>query len=298
MNSRDQISSKKMCEITSDLISLDVKAVTFSGGGEPLLYPHLISSIEKLGAAGIKVAAITNGSLLKNEIASIFSKYGSWIRVSMDYYDEESLQKSRKTRAGEFQNIIDNMKSFTQRKSSCTMGVSFIITKENAHKISYICSLLKSIGVAHVKLSGLVVSNLVIENNDYLGEIEEVVTKEISIAETLNDENFKIINHFHKTNENFKKSYTSCPFMQLLTVIGADEVVYTCQDKAYTERGKLGSIREQSFKEFWNSRENIEKLKKYNPRKNCAHHCVAHGKNLLIHEFMGLDLNDEHTAFV
>lgn len=296
MNTKDQIAPEKMREITRDLISMDVKAVTFSGGGEPLLYPDLISTIENFGEAGVKVAAITNGSFLKGEMAEAFLKYGSWIRVSMDYFDELSLQRSRKTRVGEFLNIIDNIKMFCEKESSCTLGVSFIITKENAHKVFEICSLLKSVGVDHVKLSALVVSNDVAENNLYHCEIEEVVLEQINKCEVLTDKSFKIINHFHRTNENFKKSYSSCPSMKFLTIIGADNTVYSCQDKAYTDSGKLGSIKDRSFKEFWYSNENREKLQGFNPKSNCAHHCVAHKKNQMIHEFM--DLDDEHVAFI
>ena len=39
VNRQDQISWDKMQEIISDIRDMGVKAVTFSGGGEPLLYP-------------------------------------------------------------------------------------------------------------------------------------------------------------------------------------------------------------------------------------------------------------------
>ena len=35
---RDSIPEDKMNEIVDDLVKMDVKAVTFSGGGEPFLY--------------------------------------------------------------------------------------------------------------------------------------------------------------------------------------------------------------------------------------------------------------------
>ena len=60
----DMISEEKMQEIIEDLVALRVQAVTFSGGGEPLLYPHLLPSVAALAQAGLALGMITNGALL------------------------------------------------------------------------------------------------------------------------------------------------------------------------------------------------------------------------------------------
>ena len=48
----DVLPKDKMFEIVDDLIDMDVKAVTFSGGGEPLIYKPLPDVVEKLAAGG------------------------------------------------------------------------------------------------------------------------------------------------------------------------------------------------------------------------------------------------------
>ena len=84
--------------------------------------------------------------------------------------------------------------------------------------------------------------------------------------------------------------------LRLLTVIGADLNVYTCQDKAYTDAGLLGSIGERRFSEFWRSQETARRIRSFDPRSSCSHHCVSHGKNLMLAELQGLD--PAHAAFV
>jgi wyosine [tRNA(Phe)-imidazoG37] synthetase (radical SAM superfamily) len=54
-----------------------VKAVTFSGGGEPLIYPHLVEIIERLEAANIRITALSNRSQFKAKIADAFAEYGT-----------------------------------------------------------------------------------------------------------------------------------------------------------------------------------------------------------------------------
>jgi len=87
-----------------------------------------------------------------------------------------------------------------------------------------------------------------------------------------------------------------CPYLQFLTVIGADCMVYTCQDKAFTKSGTLGSIKDRSFKDFWFSAENKKRLFELDPSKECTHHCVSHGKNLAIMDLLSID--PDHGTFV
>ena len=64
MDLRDRIPREKMMEIVDDLIEMDVRAVTFSGGGEPLIYPHLAETVQRLAAGGIRIGCLTNGAAL------------------------------------------------------------------------------------------------------------------------------------------------------------------------------------------------------------------------------------------
>ncbi len=297
MNLDDKIPEDKMAEIVDDLIAMGVKAVTFSGGGEPLLYKPLPGVVERLGQAGVRVASLTNGANLRGSMAEAFARWGTWIRVSLDSWDDATYAKARSISDGQFSKLLDNIRAFSVRGSKCVLGISFIIGRDNHEHVFDVCQLLKAAGVNHVKLSGAVVANDLRANNLYHREFAPAVTAQIRRArQELNDGRFSVIDHYHELDELFEKSYSSCPFLQFLTVIGADCAVYTCQDKAYTESGLLGSIRDRSFREFWFSEENRRKLYGLDPSVACRHHCVAHGKNLAINEVLALD--PDHACFV
>lgn len=296
MDLKDRIPDDKMMEIADDVVAMGVKAVTFSGGGEPLLYKSLPEVIDRLAAGGVRVATLTNGSNLQGRMADAFANHGTWIRVSLDAWDDASYAKSRGIAEGAFTKLMNNMAAFAKRGSKCVLGTSFIVSQENHQHLYEVCSRLKDAGVDHVKVAAAVISNDVRENNEYHRRIMDPVTREIDRASALNDSGFHVVNHYHETDERFEKSYESCPFLQFLVVIGADQTVYTCQDKAYTELGTLGSIRDRSFKEFWFSEENRQRLYAVNPNQHCRHHCVAHRKNLAIVEYLKLD--DQHRYFV
>lgn len=296
MNIQDKIPEDKMFEIADDIIAMGTKAVTFSGGGEPLLYKPLPEVIERLAKGGVKIAALTNGSNLKGKVADAFAQHATWIRISADGWDDESYSKMRGIEHGAFSKLLDNLRRFSMRGSKCVLGISFIVCKENYQHIYDACVLFKEAGVNHVSLSGVVTSNEGSINNSYHREISEEVFAQIARANTLSDDNFLIINRYHELDDRFDKTYTMCPTIQFTPVIGADCCVYTCHDKAYTDSGLLGSIKVRRLKEFWFSEENRQRIYNLDPSKVCTHHCVAHLKNATITEILSLDT--EHGAFV
>lgn len=296
MDEKDQLPAAKMAEIVEDLIEMKVKAVTFSGGGEPLLYKPLPETVEALAKGGIRIGSLTNGSNLKGRVAEALARHATWVRVSVDAWDNDSYVKSRGARPGDFDRLIANMRAFVATGTKCVLGVSYIVGHDNHAHLADICRIFKDVGVNHVKVAAAVVANDVAANNRYHQQIMAEVTRQIETAKALDGDGFRVVNHYHETDERFEKHYHTCPFLQFLTVIGADQCVYTCQDKAYTKEGMLGSIAGRRFKDFWFSEDNRAMVHGFDPSVNCQHHCVAHVKNLALHSM--LDMDPDHEVFV
>ncbi len=295
MVEKDYIPEEKMMEIIDDCKDMGVQAITFSGGGEPFTYRYFTQTIKKLIENNIAFASLTNGSRLDGEIASLFAKNATWLRVSIDGYNDESYAQARDVKIGEFSKIIENMKNFTNIKNrTCNLGVSFIIDDKNYNKIYEFSKLMKSIGVDSIKLSGCVVANEGKKNNEYHKPFY-IKAKELSqkVKIELEDEDFEVFDSYHYLEDKFDKTYNWCPFSQILPVIGADLNIYPCQDKAYNlDNGLIGSIEKISFKEFWFQDKN--KFFKINPSRDCRNHCVANDKNKMILDYLDV----EHLGFV
>jgi MoaA/NifB/PqqE/SkfB family radical SAM enzyme len=292
----DYIPKEKMLEIIDDLNSMGVKAVTFSGGGEPLCYPYLLEAVKKLAKTKIKFSCLTNGSLLAGEVAEIFAQHATWMRISMDGWDSASYRFYRNVPKSEFAKVINNIKNFKKLKGKCDLGISFIVDKHNAAHIHGFIKMAKSLGVNSVKISPCIISNSGKVNNDYHKTIFNTVKDQIFRAmRDFRGKDFEIFDSYHLLEEKFSKNYKWCPYQQILPIIGADLNIYPCQDKAYNlDEGLIGSIRRQSFKKFWFSEKN--KFFKINPSKVCNHHCVANEKNMILLEY--LDSDKKHLEFV
>lgn len=294
MVERDFIPEQKMLEILDDCDTMGVKAITFSGGGEPLIYKYMPQTLRRLKESKIQFATLTNGSNLKGEIAEIFAKYGTWVRVSMDGFDNESYKKFRGSGSKEFDKIITNMKNFKGLGGKCYLGVSYIVGRENWHKIYEIAKILDEIGVDSVKISPTIISNDGDDNNAYHEEIYEAVKEEIVRVKS-DFKHLEIYDSYHYQLHSFQKDYDWCPYSQLMMVIGADLNIYPCHDKAYNlDEALLGSIKDVRFKDWWMG--NKEAFFKVNPKCVCNHHCVAHDQNKMLLEYLNADV--EHLGFV
>lgn len=294
MESRDTVPKEKMMEIIDDLDEMGVKAVTFSGGGEPFCYPHLLEAAKRLSKTRIKFASLTNGALLRGEVAKVFAEYATWVRISIDGWDDESYSSYRGTGPGEFLRIIENIRDFKSHEGKCLLGASIIVDRKNASHILELIGKLKEAGVDSVKVAPCIISNKGNENNEYHAPIFDTVKDQISEAKS-KFSGFEISDSYHSQLDSFRKSYEWCPYLQVLPVIGADLNIYPCQDKAYNlDEGLIGSIKTVSFREFWFSDKN--KFFKIDPSRHCNHHCVADNKNKMILEY--LDADENHLEFV
>lgn len=296
VNRQDQIPWTKMQEIIQDMITMGVKAVTFSGGGEPLVYPHIVEAMEKILDGGIDLSIITNGQLLKGERAAVLSK-AKWVRISFDSSDARTYASIRNLKITAFDEVCDNIFQFAKRKSGqCELGINFVIHNENADQVYSMAQLVKSLGVNHIKYTARITKDLF----EYHQKFRQNAIQQIHRAqEELEDSNFKIINKYESDFDSamvFDRCYEHCYICRLVTVIAADSKVYFCHDKAYVREGVVGDLSKQSLKELWFSDEVIERYHNFNPKKECCHHCVYDDRNQLLNTFY--QLNRNHINFI
>jgi len=284
-----------MLEIVDDLAAMGVAAVTFSGGGEPFCYPHLAETARRLADGGVQIASLTNGGLLCGAAAEVFAHMGTWIRISLDGWDGPSYAHYRNVCEREFDRVLGNMADFKKLGGHCFLGACYIIDKDNAPHVYDMARRLKDLGVDSIKFSPCIISNDGTENNRYHAPFREQVKEQTARARAeLADDTFEVFDTYHRLEEKFAKSYSWCPYLQVVPVIAADQNVYACRDKAYNlEQGLLGSIRDRRFRDFW--ADGKQKFFRIDPSRHCNHHCVVNYHNTLIHEY--LDTDPHHMAF-
>lgn len=290
---RSVIPWEKMKEILSDFIEMGVKAVTFSGGGEPLTYPHIVESVKFLNGK-LNTSIITNGELLERERAEVF--YGAkWVRISFDSPNEEEYCKLRGLNPKDFKKVITNIEKFAGNKDEgCILGVNFVIGKANSHRVYEAAKLLKQLGVDNVKFAAMV-DNI----PNYHQDIKDSVIEQIHRAQDdFSDHSFRIINNYENdwmdkdfTGVNYSRCYTC----RLVTVVAADQKVYLCHTQAYDSNAVVCDLKKGRFKNLWFSEKVQDRLKNLNPQRDCHSNCVYESRNSAIQGYFDAD---EHINFI
>lgn len=295
-NPGDFIPHDKMMEIIEDMRKMNVKAVTFSGGGEPLAYPYIEEAMERVLEAGIDLSIITNGSMLTGKKAQILAN-AKWVRISFDSIVPENYAKIRGISEKAMGILLKNIEEFASiKKDNCELGINFVIGKDNYKEITEVAYTMKRLGVNHIKFAPQF-SN---ETEEYHKDIkEEVILTLNKLSEELNSDKFKIIDLYTSDFDHyevFKREYSRCPMKEFICAIGANSKVYYCQDKAYLSDGCICDLSSQSFMEGWNSEEVTRKFKEFDAKKMCGQHCVHDSRNVLINSYLDMDMN--HVNFV
>ena len=289
----DMIPWDKLQEIISDMGEMGVKAITLSGGGEPLTYPKVVEAIRLIKRYGIELSLITNGQLLSEERAEEFYD-AKWVRISFDSPNEADYMRLRGVSSSAFRQVIKNIGDFAKHKDKdCVLGINFVVGKANYLRVYEAAALLKSLGVSNVKFAA------VVENTaHYHDDIKDTVIEQIHRAQSeLEDESFAIFNNYendwqdkHLTTQPF----STCYVCKLVTVIAADQKVYLCHTRAYDSSAVVGDLRDKTFKELWFSEEARRFLSSVNPKTDCKNFCAYQTRNELIQAFF----DTTHVNFI
>jgi Predicted Fe-S oxidoreductases len=294
-NQRAMIPWGKMQEILCDISNMGVKAVTFSGGGEPLIYPYIEDTLEIVKQNNIDYSVITNGQALEGRKAELLAD-AKWIRVSLESAHASTYESIRGVNT--FDRIIQNISDFIQKKSpSCTVGINCVVTRDNFQEIYDLCKLMSTLGVNNVKLSPLRLDG---DLREYHKPIQDSVKYQIKQAkEEFENNQFKIIDKYDNDaglDAHYHKPYHRCMIQEVFTVIGADCKVYFCHQRAYTKDGDIGSLEQRSFKELWYAEDTIKRVRELDACQECNFRCVFDERNILLNNLTSIDKN--HINFI
>lgn len=295
VNTRESIPWDIMEKTLYDFKEIGVKALTFSGGGEPLCYHSIIDALALVQKLGIDYSMITNAQALDDEVVKLL-KDAKWIRVSFDSSKPETYEGIRRVNTHE--KVINNIANFASVKNmNCTLGINCVISKSNADEVFEICALVKKLGVDNIKLSPIAVKE---DGKNYHDSIKKTVIEQIASAQKeLESSDFRIMDKYTCDLDlptTYHKQYQKCYIQNFFAVIGADCKVYRCHQRAYTKAGEVGDLTQMSFKDLWFSQNVIEKMNTFEPQKECCFRCAFDERNTLLNDFVSIDY--DHINFI
>ena len=236
---RQMMSREVLINLVKDLAKTQTKSISWTGGGEPTMNPHLKDAIEFLrDNSKIEMGMFSNGSMLtKFNLYETLVTSLTWIRISLDSGISENYDKLRVTNSNNnFKVVMSNIKKLIEYKkklkSKITIGVGFVVSRDNFEEILDFANLFKDLDVDYCQYKPEVIQ---IETNSSVDKKEQIppefwankVVKLLNEASKILGNKFQCNNYklkdliVHK-NKKYGREYKQCLGSQFQPCIGAD----------------------------------------------------------------------------
>ncbi|MCH7761745.1 radical SAM protein [candidate division TA06 bacterium] len=286
-NPNRRIPKDKAIEILNDCADVGVKAIQFTGGGEPTVHPDHIDIFKHAKWLGLKTGLVTNGLVMRDfeTLANM-----DWVRISLDAGTSESYENIRESKG--FDKVLSNIRTLVGVGTPCVIGIGFVVTRENWEEIGKACEIAKGLGVSYIRLSAMFSE----EGSGYYKGITPRIKGALRSVRELETDSFKIVDLFsHRLDDLDQGSpkHEFCGYQNFTTYIGGNLKVYRCCTTSYTLHGEVGDLTNTTFKEWLTSWEKKELYESFDARS--CHHCQFHSQNEVINYLVN---EPTHVDFV
>jgi radical SAM protein with 4Fe4S-binding SPASM domain len=270
-NPRRMIPKEKVFEILDDCKKMDVKAIQFTGGGEPTVHPDFVEIAKYAQDLGFDTALITNGNMLHRSDHREVIRNMTWIRVSIDAANAYHYSEERGVGAKSWDRMLSGVRSLVEEVGYFgerpIIGAGFVVTPRNWTQIHDAVKLYKEVGFDNVRL-GLMFNP---DNADPFEDCKyDMNYLALKAVEDFRDNEFSVINRVSEKHGELEKGtpdFEFCSYQHFTTYIGGDLNVYRCCVYAYNLHGLVGSLEKQSFKQMWDSKHKHDDFDKFNPQE-------------------------------
>lgn len=279
-----------------------VKAILYSGEGEPLLNRKIAEIVRFTKECDLDVAITSNAVLFSKDLAEKCLPYLSWFRASVDAGTPEMYSRVHKTNSQDFYNVLRNLKEAikirNKKRYNCIIGAQFLLIPQNYSEVIVLARKLKDIELdylivkpysQHPASHNKIGSNFKYKDLFYLGKELERYSKS----------NFQIIFRRH-TMEKLEEEipYKHCLGLPFATFIAVTGDVYPCCIFFGNKDFIFGNIYNESFKNIWEGKKRARIMdmiyKKWDTRK-CRKVCRLDEINRYLWE---LKNPDSHVNFI
>jgi len=233
----------------------DVKAILYSGEGEPLLYKDAADVIAFTKRANIDVALSTNGVLFDKKEAAKSLQYLSWLRVSLNAGTKENYSIIHNTKSKDFGIVLNNLQEAVKirdkNKYACTIGIQFLLIPQNYKEVKILAKILSNIGADYLVIKPYSEHPLSINKIGPKFKYANLFYLEEELRK-YSKNNFQIIfrrRTMDKLEE--EKPYRHCLGLPFATHITAKGDIYPCNAFIGRRDFAFGNIHKEKFGEIW-----------------------------------------------
>ncbi|MHA1852569.1 MAG: radical SAM/SPASM domain-containing protein [Candidatus Heimdallarchaeaceae archaeon] len=287
-NKNDEMPTDIVFRVLEELKELGIKAIEWTGGGEPTLHPDHKEIFKRAKKLGFEQALVTNGTLLDEKTLQIIKDF-EWVRFSVDAATAETYRAIKSTDL--FDVVIRNLRRLIRiHEENCIIGFSFIVCPDNYREILMATKMAKALGCDNIRFSLAMTPS----KEKLFENIWDECLDELELAKSEETEYFKVFEFSNRINVLAKDVLSDyCGYHHFVGVI-APRGVYPCCRLKDDATFNFGSLEKHTFKEIWKGKKRrrfIESIK-----NGCPYDCWMTEKNKFIKYLITKDV--KHVNFI
>src|SRR6185436_2780554 len=249
-----QFPTERALSLLEELAACGVRAVTFTGGGEPLVHKQAAAILEKAAAVGLEFGVVTNGFNLRGSAQDVIAQHAKFVRVSLDAGTAETHQFTHGTKTPQFHAILANIAATRAKSERLTIGASFCVMDQNWKEVYAAAKAVKDAGGNYLEVRP-------VYPTDWRGDgfvpdlthVDEARTEILHARAHLDTATFRVIGMVERFDAVAapQKDFEKCRTGALTTVIGADGRIWWCCVQRGQEFFNTASVLHQSFQDAW-----------------------------------------------
>lgn len=257
---RRHLDRARLLRLIDELADLGTRALSFTGAGDPLVFPGIDDVLARIHARGLALGVTSNLAMkLGDDLIGDLAR-ARWLRWSMNGGSEDTYLATNRPRGGNpaaaFATARKNVARIVAARRAlarpASFHASFIIFPENQHDVVAAARLARELGIDGISFR----PDTPFERQAEPLAVAPAVAEALALAaRTLTAPDFTV--HHEETRrgdvEKLGDPDLVCFYSNHTTYVAATGDVYPCCYTRVDARYALGNILNQPFADFWRS---------------------------------------------
>lgn len=231
-----------------EMAAVGVRAVVWSGGGEPTLHPAFADLVVAAHAYGLEQGLYTLGGHIADSMTPALSRL-SWAVVSLDCADAATYAQEKGVPASRFFDACAGLQRLTEFVP--VVGCSFLLHAGNYTKTSAMLTLARSLGATYSTFRPTVQASMA--QPSVCEADRSWVTEALPVLWELHAEPDVEVQpeRFAQYRDWAGHGYATCHGIKVETMVTPDGRVWLCPNRRGMAGAELGDLRTESFAAIW-----------------------------------------------
>ena len=293
-NDRSVINQPIIYDFLEDCAEIGVKGISLVSDGESTISPVFVDTVTRGSELGLSMATGTNGFVLTRRRLEEVLPHLTYLRINISAGEKDRYAEIMGVKEKWFDRVCQNIADMVEIKRrdnlNVTIGLQMVLMPEYSDQVLPLARLGKKLRPDYLIIKHCSDDEDGTLGVDYSGY--EKLYDTLRQAESLSDEEYKVVVKWSKIKANGERSYQRCygaPFMLQMSGSG---LVAPC-GMLFNERYKMfhiGNICETRFRDIWASDRYWEVMNylaspKFNAQKMCGSLCLQHKVNETLDEY-------------